>query len=69
MTTDHPDTPAAYHALKQIQRGAMQAIEDKAIEAYMRAYEVKGKEEAERIFFSFFNKHSHGESSITVEIG
>lgn len=55
----HPDTSQAYHALKQIQRGAMQAVEDKAIDAYMRAYEEVGKEEAERIYFSFFNNKSH----------
>jgi hypothetical protein len=53
---EHPDTPAAYHALKQIQRGAMQALEDKAIAAYMRAYEREGKEEAERVYFEHFNK-------------
>lgn len=63
MTTDHPDTLTDYHRLKAIQRGAMQAIEDKAIEAYHRAYEEQGKEEAERIFFSFFNKANNDSST------
>lgn len=60
---EHPDTLSDYRALKQIQRGAQQAIEDKAIEAYIRAYEQRGKDEAERIYFSFFNKQSHERSA------
>lgn len=56
---EHPDTALDYYRLKQIQKGGQQATEDKAIEAYLKAYEVKGKEEAERIYFSFFNKKSH----------
>lgn len=59
----HPDTAQAYHALKQIKKGAMQAIEDKAIEAYMRAYEEQGREEAEKVFFSFFN-NIHGKENV-----
>ena len=55
----HPDTPAAYHALKQIKTGGRQAIEDKAIAEYMRAYEERGKEEAEEEYFKHFNKQSH----------
>lgn len=56
----HPDTPAAYHAFKQITHGGNQAIEDKAIAAYMKAHEERGKEEAERIFFEHFNKRTDG---------
>ena len=54
--TPHPDQISDYHALKQIRRGSMQAIEDKSIAEYMRAYEEVGKEEAEKIFFKHFNK-------------
>lgn len=52
----HPDHLTDYARLKAIQKGGKQAIEDKAISEYMRAYEEWGKEEAEKIFFSFFNK-------------
>lgn len=52
----HPDHLTDYATFKAIERGSKQAIEDKAIAAYMKAYEEVGKEEAERIFFSFFNK-------------
>lgn len=54
--TPHPDAISDYHRLKQIRRGSMQAIEDKAIAEYMRAYETVGKEEAEKVFFKHFNK-------------
>ena len=53
--TPHPDALTDYHRLKGIRRGSMQAIEDKAIDAYMRAYETVGKEEAEKVFFKHFN--------------
>ncbi|MES2112319.1 MAG: hypothetical protein V4577_26415 [Bacteroidota bacterium] len=56
MTPEHPDLHSAQQAAKRITRGGMQAIEDKAMAAYMRAYEERGKEEAERIYFSFFKK-------------
>lgn len=62
LNPDHPDTALDYYRLKQIQKGGLQAIEDKAIAAYMKAYEVKGKEEAERIYFSFFNKGNNDSS-------
>lgn len=52
----HPDHHTDYARFKAIEKGGKQAIEDKAIAAYMRAYEEGGKVEAERIFFSFFNK-------------
>jgi hypothetical protein len=55
---NHPDTITDYATFKAIQRGSKQAIEDQAIAAYMRAYEEQGKEEAEKVFFSFFNKKS-----------
>lgn len=63
LPTDHPDLPVAYDALKQIKRGAMQAIEDKAIAEYMKAYEERGREEAEKIYFDHFNK-SHGKETV-----
>lgn len=53
------DTSHDYHRLKQISRGGRQAIEDKAIAAYMRVFEEKGREAAEKIFFKHFNKNSH----------
>lgn len=56
----HPDTHHDYARFKAIQRGSKQAIEDKAIEAYQKAYEERGKEEAEKVFFSFFNKTCNG---------
>jgi hypothetical protein len=56
---EHPDLLSDYHALKQIQRGGRQAIEDKAIEAYHAAYE-QGREEAEKRYFEHFNKVSNG---------
>jgi hypothetical protein len=62
MLPEHPDTLPAYHALKQIQRGSMQAIENKAIAEYMRTYEEVGKEEAEKVFFKHFNKTSHAQT-------
>ena len=58
--TPHPDTHLDYARFKAIQKGSKQAIEDKAIAAYMKAYEERGKEEAEKVFFSFFNKQSNG---------
>jgi hypothetical protein len=54
--TPHPDQLSDYHRLKQITRGGKQAIEDKAIAAYIKAYEEVGKEEAEKEFFKHFNK-------------
>lgn len=59
MTPEHPDTLTDFSRLKAIQRGSRQAIEDKAIEAYMRAYEEEGKEEAERVFFNHFNSKTY----------
>lgn len=56
LNLEHPDHITAYHRLKAIRRGSMQAIEDKAIEEYMKAYEEVGREEAEKIFFNHFNK-------------
>lgn len=55
----HPDTHQDYARFKAIEKGSKQAIEDKAIAAYMKAYEEKGKEEAEKVFFSFFNKQKN----------
>jgi hypothetical protein len=52
----HPDLLSAQQATKKITRGGMQAIEDKAIAEYMRAYEEVGKEEAEKVFFEQFKK-------------
>jgi hypothetical protein len=58
--TPHPDTLTDYRRLKAIRRGSMQALEDKAIAEYMRAYETVGKEEAEKVFFKHFNKGTDG---------
>jgi hypothetical protein len=58
--TPHPDQITDYHRLKQIRRGSMQAIEDKAIEQYMRACEENGREEAEKVFFKHFQHNKHG---------
>lgn len=56
----HPDLYEAQQAAKRITRGGMQAIEDKAIAAYMKAYEEQGKEAAEKVFFEHFKKGSSG---------
>jgi hypothetical protein len=56
----HPDQLSDYHGLKQIRRGSMQAIEDKAIEEYIRVCDEKGREEAEKEFFKHFNKGTNG---------
>lgn len=56
----HPDLLQDYARLKQISHGGKQAIEDKAIAEYMRVYEERGREEAEKVFFSFFNKQNNG---------
>lgn len=68
LPESHPDYLSDYHRLKQIQRGGMQAIEDKAIAEYQKAYEEVGKEEAERIFFNHFNK-GHGKQRATSVSG
>lgn len=52
----HPDLLTDCRALKAIQRGGNQAIEDTAIAAYMKAYEEQGKEEAEKVYFEHFKK-------------
>lgn len=52
----HPDHLTDYATFKAIEKGSKQAIEDKAIAEYQKAYEEKGKEEAEKVFFLFFNK-------------
>jgi len=51
----HPDAISDYHRLKQIIRGGRQVIEDRAIAAYIKAYEEVGKEEAEKEYFKTFN--------------
>lgn len=65
MTPEHPDTLTDYSRLKAIRRGSRQAIEDKAIAAYMRVFEEQGREDAEKIYFSFFNNNSHGKQKLT----
>lgn len=62
--TNHPDTIPNQAATKRITRGGKQAIEDKAIAEYMRVFEEYGREEAEKVFFSFFNKQSHGKENV-----
>jgi len=57
----HPDQLTDWVKTKEIRRGSKQAIEDKAIAAYHKALDDgRTKEEAEEIFFSFFNKANHG---------
>jgi hypothetical protein len=59
-SADHPDTAQDYQRLKQIQRGGKQAIETTAMNAMWDAIEEgRSREEAEKIYFSFFNKKSH----------
>lgn len=58
--TPHPDLPRDFTRLKQISRGGMDAIENSAIAEYMRVFEERGREEAEKVFFNHFNKTSHG---------
>lgn len=56
----HPDHHRDYHALNEITRGGRQAIEDQAMNAMYDALERgESKEEAEEIYFSFFNKTNH----------
>jgi hypothetical protein len=58
MTTaiePHPDAITDWIRAKQIRRGSMQAIEDKAIAAYHKALdEGRGREEAEKEYFKHF---------------
>jgi hypothetical protein len=61
MTTpEHPDLHIDFSRLKAIRRGSRQAIEDKAIEAYMKAYEEQGREEAEKQYFETFKIATNG---------
>lgn len=63
MTPEHPDTAQDYYRLKQIEKGGKQAIETSAMNAMWDAIDNGAtKEEAEKIYFSFFNKTSHGNS-------
>ena len=55
--TPHPDALTDWIKTKEQRRGGKQAIEDMAIAAYHKALDDgRTKEEAEKIFFSFFNK-------------
>jgi hypothetical protein len=57
MTQDHPDTHTAWQQAKEIKRGSMQALEDKAIKAYHDAIdEGKSRAESEKQYFETFNK-------------
>ncbi|HEX6427968.1 MAG TPA: hypothetical protein VF008_09795 [Niastella sp.] len=57
----HPDTLSDWESLKAIKRGSMQAADDKAIEAYLRAIEAgKSKDEAGEIFIKTYQKFLHG---------
>jgi hypothetical protein len=59
--TPHPDHHTDWIKTKEIQRGSKQAIEDKAIAAYHKALDDgRTKEEAEKIFFSHFQKSNNG---------
>lgn len=59
MTPEHPDHLTDYARLKAIKIGGRKAIEDKAIAAYMKAFEEVGREEAEKQYFETFNNVSH----------
>lgn len=61
MTPEHPDHHSDYARLKAIKAGGRKAIEDKAIAAYMKAFEEVGREEAEKQYFEHFNKVSHAQ--------
>lgn len=58
----HPDEPLTQQAIKNIKRGALQAADDRAMEAMWQALESgMSKEEAERIFSNTYKKMlSHG---------
>lgn len=61
----HPDTLTDYYRLKAIEKGGKQAIETSAMNAMWYALDRgESKEEAEKIFFSFFNKQSHGKERL-----
>lgn len=63
LNIEHPDTLQDYHRLKQIEKGGKQAIETSAMNAMHEAIDNGAtREEAEKVFFSFFNKTSHGNS-------
>jgi hypothetical protein len=64
LNLEHPDLYEAQQAAKRITHGGMQAIEDKAIAAYMKAHEQQGKDEAEKVFFEHFNKRTDASFSI-----
>jgi hypothetical protein len=64
-SAEHPDLLLNQAAIKRITRGGRQAIEDKAIAAYMKAFEEEGREAAEEVYFSFFNNKSHGKQRST----
>lgn len=56
----HPDLHQDYHRLKQISRGGMEAIETSAMNAMWDALDNGAtREEAQAIYFSFFNISSH----------
>jgi hypothetical protein len=67
-SAEHPDLLLNQAAIKRITCGGRQAIEDKAIAAYTRAFEEEGREAAEEVYFSFFNKTQNGTGSNTVDI-
>mgnify|MGYP000940121646 CR=1 FL=1 len=62
---DHPDTLADLHRLKSISRGSKQAIETSAMNAMWDALDNgASKEEAEKVFFSFFNNKHNGRTTM-----
>jgi len=67
--TPHPDQLTDWIKTKEVTRGSKQAIEDQAIAAYHKALDDgRTKEEAEKIFFLFFNKGTNGKTVITMEV-
>jgi hypothetical protein len=58
---DHPDTLQAWQQAKEIRRGSMAALEDKAIKAYHNALDAgKSRGEAEEEYFETFTKFYDG---------
>lgn len=61
LNLPHPDALTDQIKTKAVNRGGMQAIEDKALNAYHRALsEGKGREEAESEYFKTFQKGLYG---------
>ena len=66
--TEHPDELSDWIKTKEIKRGGMQAIENKAIADYHKALdEGKSRAEAEEQYFKHFNKQTCASKETNVE--